>query len=106
MSPEEVRAHLSDVLASPVFSKASRISRFLRFVVEASLEGRPHQISEFAIGVEVYGRPETFDPRTDAIVRVEAGRLRSKLREYYEGAAKNAPLRITFSKGSYIPVFT
>jgi TolB-like protein/tetratricopeptide (TPR) repeat protein len=106
MSPEMIRAHLSDILASPVFSKAARISRFLQFVVEASLEGRPERINEFAIGVEVYGRPETFDPRLDAIVRVEAGRLRSKLREYYEGAGKNAPLRITFPKGSYIPLFT
>src|SRR5262249_17991763 len=69
---------------SAVFSKAGRISRFLRYAVEESLGGRASRISEYSIGVEVYERPATFDARLDSIVRVEAGRLRSKLREYYE----------------------
>jgi TolB-like protein/Flp pilus assembly protein TadD len=105
MSPEALRAHLSAVLASAVFSKAGRLSRFLRFVVEQSLEGHAEQISEYSIGLHVYDRPESFDSRLDAIVRVEAGRLRSKLREYYEVEGKNAPIRIELPKGSYTPVF-
>src|SRR5215471_7662148 len=105
MSPEDIRSHLADVLASPVFAKADRISRFLRYVVEASLEGRTKQISEYAIAVDVYDRPQSFDSRLDGIVRVEAGRLRSKLREYYETDGKNSFVRIEFPKGSYSPLF-
>src|SRR5215469_7635210 len=105
MSPEAVRAHLADMLASAVFSKADRISRFLRYVVEAALEGRTKQISEYSIAVDVYDRPQAFDPRLDGIVRVEAGRLRSKLREYYETDGKESSIRIEFPKGSYCPFF-
>src|SRR5215470_871463 len=105
MSPEDIRSHLADMLASPVFSKADRISRFLRYVVNASLEGRTKQISEYTIAVDVYDRPQSFDSRLDGIVRVEAGRLRSKLREYYEAAGKNSAIRIEFPKGSYAPLF-
>jgi len=104
MSPEAIRAHLSDVLASAVFAKADRIKRFLRYVVEASLEGRVQQISEYSIAIDVYDRPPGFDPRLDGIVRVEAGRLRSKLREYYETEGKNSSIRIEFPKGSYSPL--
>jgi len=105
MSPETIRAHLADMLASVVFARADRISRFLRYAVEASLEGRTKQISEYSIAVDVYDRPQAFDSRIDGIVRVEAGRLRSKLREYYETAGKNSSIRIEFPKGSYSPIF-
>jgi adenylate cyclase len=105
MSPEAIRAHLADILASAVFAKAERISRFLRYVVEASLEGRTKQISEYSIAVDVYDRPQAFDSRLDGIVRVEAGRLRSKLREYYETDGNNSSVRIEFPKGSYSPLF-
>src|SRR6516162_8882053 len=105
MSPEDIRSHLADMLASPVFAKADRISRFLGYVVEASLEGRGKQISEYAIAVNVYDRPQSFDSRLDGIVRVEAGRLRSKLREYYETDGGNSSIRIEFPKGGYSPLF-
>jgi len=105
MLPEDIRSHLAVILASPVFAKAGRISRFLRYVVEACLEGRTKQISEYAIAVDVYDRPQSFDSRLDGIVRVEAGRLRSKLREYYETYGKNSSVRIEFPKGAYSPVF-
>lgn len=105
MSPEAIRGHLADILASPVFSKAGRISRFLRYVVDASLEGRTKQISEYSVAVDVYDRPQDFDSRLDGIVRVEAGRLRSKLREYYETDGKNSSVRIEFPKGGYSPLF-
>jgi len=79
MSPEDIRSHLADMLASPVFAKADRISRFLGYVVEASLEGRGKQISEYAIAVNVYDRPQSFDSRLDGIVRVEAGLSSAKI---------------------------
>jgi serine/threonine-protein kinase len=74
--------------------------------VEETISGRANSIKEYAIGVEVYGRPVGYDPKIDAIVRVEAGRLRGKLENYYrtEGAANE--LRLELPKGRYVPIVT
>jgi TolB-like protein/tetratricopeptide (TPR) repeat protein len=103
--PEAIRAQLQRILESRVFSTARRPSQFLQFVVSRAIEGHAGEIKEYLIGVEVYNRDPSYDPRTDSIVRAEASRLRGKLREYYEGAGKNDPIRIELQKGSYTPVF-
>ncbi|MDX2150575.1 MAG: hypothetical protein SFV54_07565 [Bryobacteraceae bacterium] len=101
---ELVRSHLKHVLASPEFSGSPRLSRFLTFVVETALAGEADHIKESLIAVEVYGRPADYNPQVDSTVRVEAGRLRARLREYYEanGAQRVA---IEMPKGTYAPVF-
>jgi serine/threonine-protein kinase len=101
----KVREHLSAILTSDIFVRSARLSRFLRFVVGEALEGRGDQISEYSIGVEVYDRATAFDPRIDSTVRVEAGRLRAKLREYYEAEGTNSVIRIQLPKGGYSPSF-
>jgi TolB-like protein len=102
---EQVRAALDRVLAAPEFVNAARLSRFLRFAVEKSLAGAGSELKEYLLGVEVFDRGQDFDPRLDPIVRVEAGRLRGKLQEYYEGGGQGDPVRIVFRKGSYAPGF-
>jgi TolB-like protein len=104
-SPEEIRAQLQRILESPVFSTALRLSQFLQFVVVRSIEGQAAAIKEYLIGVEVYNRAPSYDPKADSIVRAEASRLRAKLREYYEADGKNDPIRIDLPKGSYTPAF-
>jgi hypothetical protein len=101
---EEVRAHLARILESSGFIKADRLCRFLRFTVEAKLNGEGDQIKEYVLGREVFDRNGDYDPRTDSIVRVEARRLRTRLEEYYSGAGQTETVRIEFPKGSYIPV--
>jgi serine/threonine-protein kinase len=101
----KIREHLSTVLTSEIFVRSERLSRFLHYVVERTLEGRGHEINEYSIGVEVYDRPTAFDPRIDSTVRVEAGRLRAKLREYYEVEGRDSAIRIQLLKGSYSPSF-
>jgi TolB-like protein len=101
----KIREHLSTILTSEIFVRSERLSRFLRFVVGKALEGRGDEISEYSIGVEVYDRPTAFDPRIDSTVRVEAGRLRAKLREYYEAEGTDSPIRIQLPKGRYSPSF-
>ena len=81
------------------------MTRFLRFIVEETLAHRADQLSEYAIGVEAYDRGESFEPSTDSIVRVDARRLRAKLREYYDTAGLSDPLLIEVPKGTYSPVF-
>lgn len=104
-SDEQVRAALDRVLAAPEFVNATRLSRFLRFAVEKSMAGAGAELKEYLLGVEVFDRGQDFDPRLDPIVRVEAGRLRGKLQEYYEGGGLSDPVRIVFRKGSYAPSF-
>ena len=81
------------------------MARFLRLAVERSLEGKADQLKEYLIGVEVFDRPASYDPRVDPIVRVEARRLRSKLKSYYEGDGRNDPIQFAFRPGSYAPEF-
>lgn len=100
-----IRSALDRILGSSRFREAPRISAFLRFVVERRLAGEVEQIKETVIAMEVYGRGSTFNPQTDSIVRVEAGRLRSKLRDYYLSEGCDEAVRIELPKGSYVPAF-
>jgi TolB-like protein len=99
-----VNRHLDQALSSPLFRKAERQSRFLRFVVDAALLSPNATIKEFDIGIAVYDRRADYDPRTDPIVRVEAARLRARLREYYEVTPPER-VRIDIPKGRYVPLF-
>jgi TolB-like protein len=104
-SRDEAAAQLERVLASDVFAAATRLSRFLRFVSERSLAGESERLKEYVIGVEVFDRDERYDPRLDSIVRVEAGRLRTKLEQYYNGPGRDDGIVIRLQKGSYAPLF-
>ncbi len=103
---ESVRAHLEKVLACGAFTHAGRLSRLLRFAVEQVIAGRGDELKEYVIGVSVFAKGESFDPRIDPGVRVETHRLRAKLKRYYESEGKDDPVRIELPKGSYAPVFT
>ena len=105
--PDEtaVRAGLARVLQSPQFANSPRASRFLRFVVDAALDGRQHTLKEYVLGVEVFDRGSGFDPSGDTIVRVEAGKLRSRLQAYYRGPGRRDALIIEVPKGGYVPQF-
>jgi TolB-like protein len=105
VDPGLVRAALERVLASQTFANTGRLSRFLRFIVERTLDEGGDQLKEYLLGVEVFDRTDAFDPRLDSIVRVEARRLRARLDEYYlrEGAADALVFRLP--KGAYVPRF-
>ncbi|MGH9659217.1 MAG: hypothetical protein ACRD96_11780, partial [Bryobacteraceae bacterium] len=100
-----VRQQLDRILASPGFAGSARLRRFIQYVVEQQLVGEGAQLKEYAIGVEVFDRQPHYDPRLDSIVRVEAGRLRSKLDEYYANEGHADEIRIGLPRGSYVPVF-
>ena len=92
-------------MASRIFSQSKKLVRFLGFAVETTLEGKGDQLSEYLIGVEVYERSSSFDPQIDTIVRGEARRLRSKLRQYYDTDGAHDPILIEVPKGAYAAVF-
>jgi len=101
----EIRRELEKILSSRMFSTADRMTRFLRFVVEETLEGRGENLNELLLGMDVYDRDRKFDPRVDSIVRVDAGRLRAKLREFYASEGASSQIAIEIPKGSYKAVF-
>jgi TolB-like protein/tetratricopeptide (TPR) repeat protein len=105
ISPEAARRSLERVVAGSPLAASVHLKNFLRYIVEETLAGRADNIKEYTIGVEVYKRGADFNPKADAIVRVEAGRLRAKLTEYYAGAGSSDPIRIVLPKGSYVPGF-
>ena len=102
----DIRAELDRILASRGFATAGRISKLLRYVVDKTLAGETDQLKEYAVGIEVFERDDKYDPRLDSIVRVEAGRLRTKLDEYYNGEGAASPIRINLNKGGYSAQFT
>jgi serine/threonine-protein kinase len=105
ISSEAIVAQLERVLSSRTFVQSERLCRFLRFVVDQSLQGNESRLKEYLIGVEVFDRDDNFDPRIDSIVRVEARRLRSKLSQYYETEGATDDIFIQFRKGGYAPCF-
>ena len=105
LEPGEIRAALARVTASRRLRACPRLASFLRFIVEATLAGRGERIKGYTIGVEALGRPESFDPQSDPIVRVEASRLRRLLADYYAGEGAADPVAIELPRGRYVPVF-
>src|SRR5687768_1184889 len=89
-----LRAHLAHIAGSPEFAGAPKLTNFLRFVVETVLDGDGDQIKESLIAIEVYGRRPDYNPQIDSTVRVEAGRLRARLRHYYANSGRDQRFEI------------
>jgi serine/threonine-protein kinase len=103
---ERVQEALNRILTSRTFRSAEREKTFLRYVVERTLQGRGAEIKEYTVGVEAFGRGDSFDPRRDTIVRTEARNVRLRLERYYAGEGQDDSLRIELPKGGYAAQFT
>jgi hypothetical protein len=102
---EDERRELEAVSAA--LGNSSRLLRLITFIGEKYLQGETDNLREYDIATQVFGRSnETFNGGEDAIVRVEAHRLRKRLKEYYAGAGKSHSIHISIPPGAYIPVFT
>ena len=103
--PGQILDYLEAVLAHPAWEGTPRRSAFLRFVVRETLAGQGARLKGTTIALEVFGRSSGGDHQGDAIVRVEARRLRRDLDCYYAGPGRADPIRIAIPKGGYTPVF-
>lgn len=105
ISADAIRAQLRKMSGCKLFAHCPRLRRFLEFTVEEALAGNQGRLKEYFIGVEVFGKPDSFDPRLDSIVRVEARRLRAKVIKYYETLGKEDDFAILYRRGDYVPYF-
>lgn len=106
IATEEIRAQLDRILASDIFRSTPQLTAFLSYVVEQALAGRAGELKGYTIAVEAFGRSADFDPQSDPIVRVEAGRLRKALNLYFAADGVRDPVRIAIPVGAYVPSFT
>jgi TolB-like protein/Tfp pilus assembly protein PilF len=100
-----VMGQLEKILSSSTFMNSERLSRFLQYAVQASIQRPSAQLKEYEVALAVFDKRDSFDPRYDAIVRVEAGRLRTRLNHYYQTEGLEDLLIIELPKGGYVPRF-
>jgi hypothetical protein len=98
-----VQEQLDRIFKSGPFIQSRRRQQFLRYIVTETLAGRGNRLKGYNVALEVFGRPQTFDPVVDPIVRIEAGRLREKLCRYYDTDGMSDPIRIDLPRGTYKP---
>lgn len=103
IDPQKIHAQLGAIEASKTFAQATRLIRFLRYIVEATVSGNASRLNQYSIAIDVMERDAEFNPATDSSVRVEAGRLRAKLREYYDSEGAEDAIRFHLPKGRYNP---
>jgi hypothetical protein len=106
ITKEEKLTQLEKILHGRSLQGSENLKAFLRFVVDRAIEGQESQLKEYVIATEVFGRGKGFDSRIDSVVRVQAGRLRTKLQEYYATEGKGDEIVIDLPKGQYTPVFS
>ncbi|THV10706.1 hypothetical protein [Rhizobium rhizophilum] len=101
----QVAEALRSVLTSRTFARSERLRSFLKFVVEMEQLGLAHQLKGYTIGIDVFSRSEGFDPGTDPLVRVQAGKLRRLLNQFYAEEGRDEALRIRIPLGGYVPMY-
>jgi serine/threonine-protein kinase len=102
---ESILAELEKILSSSAFTGAERSRTLLKFLVEHTVTDRADHLKEYTIGAEALGKGDSFDPRTDPIVRAEASRLRGRLERYYAVEGQADSVAVVLPKGSYVPRF-
>ncbi len=105
LSPDEKRAAVARVLQSRTLGRAEQLRTMLRYICDAELEGKAHELNEYALGVFALGRPADYSPAEDSCVRSRAHELRHRLDTYYQSEAPADPIRIQIAKGGYVPRF-
>lgn len=100
-----IRRELEALLNEPPLESSNRLKRFLRYIVDETLEGRSARLNGYTIALDVFDKGEDFDPALDSVVRVEASRLRRRINQHYAETARAPDVRIALPKGTYVPTF-
>jgi hypothetical protein len=98
---EDIRAQVGRLIQSKTFETSEVHRRLLLYLAEKSISGEADRLKEYTIGLEAFGKPSTYDPKHDSIVRLQAGRLRQKLAAYYQTEAAGDAVLVSMPKGAF-----
>ena len=104
-SAEECIAQIDRLIGSPLFLGSEALCKLLKYLAHHTIYTPTDHLKEYEIATEAFGRPSGFDPQTDSYVRVQMGRLRSKLTSYYETEGVADSVLIDVPKGRYMVLF-
>src|SRR6266478_9376734 len=102
---EQYLAQVDRLLNSHVLHGSESLCKLLRYLAEHALEHPGSSLKEYQIATEVFGRSPSFDPQSDSTIRVQAGRLRLKIAEYYSSEGTDDPIQVEMPKGTYVVSF-
>jgi hypothetical protein len=106
LSEDDTRAQVQRIVGSDLFRASELQRRLFLYLAEKSLEGEADELKEYTVGVDGIGKPESYDPRRDSTVRLQAGKIRQKITEYYLADGHADTIRIDFPKGHFKLVFS
>jgi len=98
---DEIRAQVERLVRSKAFETSEVHRRLLQYLADKTIHGEAERLKEYTIGLEAFGKPDSYDPRHDSIVRLQVGRLRQKLAAYYQNEATDHDLLISLPKGGF-----
>jgi len=98
---EAITAEVERILESNTFRNSEALRRLLKFLTEKMLSGEADHLKEYSVGIDALGKPSTYDPRHDSTVRIQVGRLRLKLAEYYRTEGKDDRWIVDLPKGRF-----
>ena len=99
--PEQFFQQIDNIIKSHSLRGSESLCKLLQYLAKQSIDRPNAPLKEYQIATEVYGRPADFDPQSDSTIRVQAGRLRLKLAEYYASEGAADPIVVKIPKGSY-----
>lgn len=99
---DSVLRQVEKLVGSQVLHGSESLCKLLRYLAKQALEHPGIPVKEYQIATEVFGRPADFDPQSDSAIRVQAGRLRAKLAEYYASEGADDPVLVELPKGTYV----
>jgi hypothetical protein len=107
MVPEldAVQVQIQRIVSSKAFKTSEVHRNLLNYLAEKSLSGDAQNLKEYTVGLDVFGKPATYDPRQESVVRMHVGRLRQKLTEYYRTEGQADPIIVDLPKGAFTLTF-
>lgn len=105
LEAEAARAQAERIFQSKTFRSSDILRQLLSYLVDASLAGNADELKEYTVAVDALGKPSTYDPRQESAARMQVGRLRQKLAEYYRTEGAGDPIVLDLPKGGFRVVF-
>src|SRR6267154_5829775 len=99
---ERCLEQIEKLVGSHVLHGSESLCKLLRYLAEHALDHPGSPLKEYQIATEVFGRPPNFDPQSDSTIRVQAGRLRLKIAEYYASEGAEDQVQVEIPKGTYV----